>query len=133
MTKHEEKGCTIKTAELFSFINDRRRSDGKEPIEHSTIATRCTLRFNVDKQRGTDFSQEQIVVDEADLAVLEQMINAQFELYLSGELNRLCRNKAAAAPKARPATQLPPATPAPQEEEKKEGLMSRLKGMFGGD
>lgn len=135
MSEHKEAstGCVIKTAELFTFINQRRQSEGKAPIEHSSMVTRCTLRFNVDKQRGIDFSQPQVVIDAADLKVLEQVINAQFELYLSDDLKRLCQNQAKATPKQRPATPLPPAASpaAPQEEGK--GLMSRIKGMFGGD
>ncbi len=124
-------GCVIKTADLFNFINERRQSDGKQPIEHSSIATRCTLRFNVDKQRGADFSQVQVTLDQADIPVLEQLVNAQFELYLSGELARLCQGKTPAAAKKRAAT--PPTAAAAAEPEDKKGLMSRLKGMFGND
>jgi hypothetical protein len=124
-------GCVIKTADLFNFINERRQSDGKQPIEHSSIATRCTLRFNVDKQRGADFSQAQVTLDRSDIPVLEQLVNAQFELYLSGELARLCQGSAPAAAKTRRAAPPPPTAAA--EPEDKKGLMSRLKGMFGND
>ncbi len=129
--------CTISTADLFNFINNQRKHNQQQPVENTTIATRCTLRFNIDKQRGVDFSQDRIVVARSDLPVLEQVINSQFELFLDGDLERLCHGIKGGTKPAAPRPQLAPAKPAAPattaKETEKRGLASRIKGIFGGE
>lgn len=126
--------CIIVVADLFNKINAQRKLLHRTPIENQAMATRCTLRFNADKQRGVDFSAEKIVIAPNELEMLEKIVNELFGLYFEGELKRLC---------VKPKTPPKPKTTnldaflvhqALQEYTPPEstGLFSWFKGLFGG-
>lgn len=132
-TTQAENHCVIVVADLFAKINAQRKLLHRTPIEERAMASRCTLRFNVDKQRGVDFGAEKILVARDEIDLLENMVNELFGVYFHGELRRLCAKPKPAAPKA---ASLPPAMPelSPMEldDPVKPSLLTRLKSLFGG-
>lgn len=124
--------CVIVVEELFAKINAQRKLLGRTPIENQAMASRCTLRFNVDKQRGVDFSAEKILVARDEIPVLEKLVNELFGIYFEGEVRRLCvKPKVPAAKPVGLDSYLPQSTAMATKSEKT-GLLSRLKGLFGG-
>ena len=125
--------CTIVVAELFAMINARRKLFQLSPIEGRAMASRCTLRFNLDWQRGADFSAEKIVVDPADMLVLQKMVNDQFGVNFDGELRKLCVKPKKPVMETTHTASPPPvfAQAAPVESPSKTGLGSRIKRLFG--
>lgn len=126
--------CVIVVADLFAKINAQRKLINRTPIEDQAIASRCTLRFNVDKQRGVDFSAEKVLIAPDEVQVLENIINELFGVYFQGEVDRLCAKSRAAAAKPKPARPVPrpQAMPVAVPEPPKTGFLSKLMGLFGG-
>jgi len=126
--------CVIIVADLFAKINAQRKLIHRPPIEERALTSRLTLRFNVDKQRDVDFSAEKILIDPAEVELLEKIVNENFGLYFNGEISRLCTRPKPPAPK--PAVENIPSLPEislPEHSEpQKPGLLSRLMGLFGG-
>lgn len=124
--------CIIVVADLFAKINHQRKLLHRTPIENQALATRCTLRFNVDEQRGVDFTAEKILIAPKEVDVLEKMVNELFGVYFEGEVRKLCAKSKVPEPK--PAADLdsflPQAALAPEITEKT-GIISRIKGLFG--
>lgn len=134
MRSLEEAGgrCTIIVAELFAMISAQRKLLKRPPVEERAMASRCTLRFNIDRQEKVDFNAEQIVLSANDMKALEKVVNEQFGLYFDGELSRLCvkPEKPVEAPVH---TTLPfEEYDLPWMEPEKTGLMSKIKRLFGG-
>jgi hypothetical protein len=122
--------CIIIVAELFAKINSQRKLLKRTPIEERAMASRCTLRFNIDKQRGVDFSAEKILVEPDEIPLLERIVNEQFGVYLEGELSKLCaKPKTPVVKRARPAPMPPVAAPV-RVQPVKTGLASRIKRLF---
>ena len=126
--------CVIVVADLFAKINAQRKLLKRTPIEERAMASRCTLRFNIDKPRGVDFSAEKILVAADEIPVLEKMVNELFGLYFNGELGRLCikpkqpvvrRAQSARSPQVAAAAAIQPIPP------EKTGLVSKIKRLFG--
>ncbi|MGD8569073.1 MAG: hypothetical protein PVJ39_13375 [Gammaproteobacteria bacterium] len=126
--------CVIVVADLIAKINAQRKLINRTPVEDRAISTRCTLRFNVDKQRGVDFSAEKVLIAPDEVEVLENIVNELFGVYFQGEVSRLCARSRAAAAKSRPARPVPrpQAAPVAVPEPPKIGLLSRLMGLFSG-
>jgi hypothetical protein len=134
MSNSTEAGnhCIIIVADLFAKINAQRKLLKRPPIEDRAIASRCTLRFNADKQRGVDFTTEKILVASHEIALLEKIVNELFGVYFEGEVQKLCvKRKTPTAKRTRP---MPPPqmAMAPPAQTEKTGLVSKLKRMFGG-
>jgi len=134
MSNPKEAGdhCIITVAELFEKINAQRKLLKRTPIEERAMASRLTLRFNVDKKRGVDFGAEKILIAPHEIVLLEKTVNELFGAYFDGELVKLCaKSKAAAAVKrARPVPQPPPvAAPVPIQP-RNTGLVSKIKRLF---
>ena len=72
------KSCQIVVADLFAMINARRKLFSMDPVEQRAMASRCTLRFNLERKRGVDFGNEKIAVAPQDMLALESMVNDQF-------------------------------------------------------
>lgn len=124
--------CVIVVADLFAKINAQRKLLHRTPIENQAMASRCTLRFNVDKQRGVDFSAEKVLIGQDEIPVLEKIVNELFGVYFEGEVRRLCVKPKPPAPKPVDIDPFPPLTPELTGEPEKTGLLSMLKGLFGG-
>ena len=123
--------CIIVVADLFAKINAQRKLIKRTPIEDRAIASRCTLRFNVDKRRGVDFSNEKILVAADEIELLENIVNELFGVYFEGEVRKLCaKSKSAAVERDRPLPPLQPAVSPTRPENA--GFMSKIKRMFGG-
>lgn len=123
--------CVIIVADLFAKINAQRKLLHRTPIEERAMASRCTLRFNVDKQRGVDFGAEKILIDPDEIELLEKIVNDLFGIYFQGEIRRLCVKPKAPAPKPVDSLPLPDLSPIDLGEPVKVGLLARLKGLFG--
>jgi hypothetical protein len=82
--------CIIVVADLFAKINAQRKLLKRTPVEERAMASRCTLRFNINRNRRVDFSAEKIVLTPEEIGELEKMVNDQFGLYFDGEIKRLC-------------------------------------------
>lgn len=123
--------CVIVVEDLFEKINSQRKLLSKPPVENQAMATRLTLRFNVDKKRGVDFSSEQVLIAPDELDLLEKTVNELFGLYFEGVISKLCMAPKAPepAPIMRDVEDLPPEL---EFEPEKTGMLSKLKGLFGG-
>jgi hypothetical protein len=133
MSKEETapSGYTLEVARLFERVNAERKMRSLPPVENSAMASRCTLRFNIDKPRGLDFNQKTVVLAPEDVEALEQLVNDQFDCRLEGVVERLCA-KPKVVPK--PAPVVPQMAPELQPSDQDEsGLMSKIKKIFGGD
>lgn len=138
MNNPDETGerCTLVVADLFAAVNARRKLFKQAPIETRAMASRCTLRFNLDRPRGVDFTAETISIDPADMSILEAMVNDQFDVDFDDELRKLCVKPHRPAVRAVPATPSPAPPPEPDVkvaavEPQHSGLGSRLKRLFG--
>jgi hypothetical protein len=134
MSNSTEAGnhCIIVVADLFAKINAQRKLLKRPPIEDRAIASRCTLRFNADKQRGVDFTADKILVASQEIPLLEKIVNELFGVYFEGEVRKLCaKSKTPTVKRTRP---MPPpqAAVVPAVQPEKSGLVSKLKRMFGG-
>ncbi len=130
------KGCTLVVESLFKEVNEQRRFLNQPPIEYSAMASRCSLRFQIDFKQALDFTQEKITISESQLTQLEQLINQQFGVYFDGRLPKLCEKKRKAAEAQVVRNNLLPEIeeeiPA-NEEPEGGGFVSKLKGLFGGN
>ena len=124
--------CVIITADLFGKINKQRKLLNRAPVENQAMASRCTLRFNVDKQRGVDFGIDTVVIDSDDMPLLEKIINDLFGVYFENEIRKLCVKPKTHTPRSLENIQLPPLVPDTPSVPEHTGLLSRLKGLFGG-
>lgn len=124
--------CIIVVADLFAKINAQRKLLKRPPIEDRAIASRCTLRFNADKQRGVDFTAEKILVAAHEIQLLEKIVNELFGVYFEGEVQKLCAKRN--TPTVKRTRPMPPPQMAavPTVQSEKSGLLSKLKRMFGG-
>lgn len=141
------EACQLVVDDLFAMINTRRKMFRLEPVEKRAMASRCTLRFNLGRQRGVDFNNEKISITAEDMQALATMVNEQFGVNFENELITLCNKKKAepAAPSMvraqvrKPATAPTPAAapalapiPVPKAIPEKSGFGARLKRLFGG-
>jgi len=124
--------CVIITADLFAKINKQRKLLNRGPIENQAIASRCTLRFSVDKQRDVDFGKDTVVIAAEDIQILEKIINELFDVHFENEVRKLCVKPKIQTPKSLENIQLPPLVPETPSVSESTGLLSRLKGLFGG-
>jgi len=124
--------CVITVADLFAKINKQRKLLNRTPVENQARASRCTLRFNIDKQRDVDFSQDKIAIDPDAIPVLEKIVNELFDIPFDGEVRKLCAKVKAPVAKHVEIDILPPLTPEITIEPEKTGLLSMLKGLFRG-
>jgi hypothetical protein len=124
--------CIIVVADLFAKINAQRKLLRRPPVEERAMASRCTLRFNIDRPRQVDFSAEKIVLTSDDMVLLEKVVNDQFGLQFDGELRKLClKVERPAAEPASPESPLEEVAEAPSQAEEG-GLMAKIKRLFGG-
>jgi len=128
------KSCQIVVADLFAMINARRKLFSMDPVEQRAMASRCTLRFNLERKRGVDFGNEKIAVAPQDMLALESMVNDQFGVNFEGELTTLCaKSKKPSTPTPRMVTPQTPVEQPKPEPVKKAGLGSKIKRLFGGN
>jgi len=127
--------CTIIVEELFAKINAQRKLIKKFPIEDRALISRCSLRFNLNRQSLVDFNAESITLAPKDMVALEKVVNEQFGLFFAGELNSLCvkRSKKPAAD-----SDVSPDPSAQQKahavaarKNKNKGLFARILRLFG--
>lgn len=136
-TNSATDGCILEVAKLFERINEGRMMRSLPPVENNAMASRCNLRFNLDKNRGIDFNQGTVTIARADIEVLEQLVNEQFNCKLEGVVERLCvrpRKTTPAETLIKPV--LPELSQQPQPQpltETESGLLSRIKKIFGGE
>jgi len=125
--------CTLDVAKLFERVNAGRKVRSLPPIEYSAMASRCNLRFNLNKKRNVDFNNETVIISPEDIEALEGLLNEQFDCMLEGAVSKSCVKPK----KARPAATvhepvMPELTPPPQTDtETDSGLMSKIKKIFG--
>jgi len=124
--------CVIIVTDLFNKINKQRKLLNRTPVENQAIASRCTLRFNVDRQRGVDFSQATIVINQVDISLLEKIVNELFDVPFDNEIRKLCAKSRPPAARNVEIDVLPPLTPEITAEPEKAGLLSFIKSLFGG-
>lgn len=123
-------GCTLEVARLFERVNAGRKMRSLPPVEKSAMASRCNLRFNLEKKRGIDFNQETIVIAPDDVDALEQLLNEQFDCMLEGIVAKLCIKPKETS--TTPISQVPELIPQPKEQiEVDTGLMTKIKKIFG--
>jgi hypothetical protein len=123
----------IVVADLFEKINSQRKLLTKPPVENQAMATRLTLRFNVDKKRGVDFSAEKILIAPDEINILEKIINELFGIYFEDVVSRLCMAPVVTAPiPVDPEPVIPATSPELAHKSEKTGMLSKLKGLFGG-
>lgn len=126
--------CTLEVARLFERINSGRKMRSLPPVENSAIASRCNLRFNLDKKRGVDFTQKSVVIAIEDIVVLEQLLNEQFDCHLEGAVDKLCvRPQLAKEVEAEPETAEEEEEQEPPKTVAEERLMSKIRKIFGGE
>ena len=124
--------CVIIVADLFAKINSQRKLLKQPPVEERAMASRCTLRFNVDKQRGVDFNAEKILVAPHEIAMLEKMVNELFGVFFENEVIRLCVKPKTPVVKRARVIPPPSVAAAVTMEPAKSGLVSKIKRLFGG-
>lgn len=124
--------CHIVVNNLFSMINTRRKMLHLDPIENRAMASRCTLRFNLDRQRGVDFNNETISIAGQDMPILRDMINGQFGVNFENELISLCTKTQAEATPRMVTTHAPLPEPEPEVVVRQTGFGARLKRLFSG-
>lgn len=125
--------CQIIVADLFAMINARRKLFLLDPVEQRAMASRCTLRFNLDRKRGVDFSNEKIAVEAQDMDMLEAVVNDQFGVNFDGELLNLCASNKKVKIEIPPMEEPIEQVIIESEPQKKSGFGSKIKRLFGGN
>lgn len=125
--------CIIVVADLFARITAQRKLLRRQPIEERAMASRCTLRFNIDRSRQVDFSAEKITLAPEDMVLLEKVVNEQFGLQFNNELRKLClkAERPADAPSL-PEPLLEEGIAASSSPANEGGLLAKIKRLFGG-
>lgn len=125
--------CTLEVARLFERINSGRKVRSLPPVEYSAMASRCNLRFNLDKSRDIDFTQEKVSIARKDIDALEQLVNEQFDCMLDGVVAKLCIKPKKSQPvESVPVPERADLTHQQQtQNESESGLLSKIKKIFG--
>jgi hypothetical protein len=109
---------------LFQFygsINRERRNKGLQPIEPAVISVRTGIKFSIMQRRTLNFRDNELVLNEADLRALDNIVAQQFDASIPGGLRSLCHA---------PAPETPAVPTAPEPAAK--GILGRLFGRLGG-
>lgn len=123
----EEEGTpyVLPLFQFYAAINRERRTKGLAPAEPAVISVRTGIKFSIMRRRTLNFREDKLLLNEADLQVLDRIIAQQFDVALPGGLMSLCKT-----PAAEPAAKVQSAESAPAEAEGNlfDRLFSRIKG-----
>ncbi len=119
---------TITPMALTEVINKKRSELNKTPIDHVSMKTHLILKANVSHPGVFDFESSELKLDEKRIAILQEILNDQFGIYLE-KLSRHCTFHPAKKVEKRKSP--PVSVPESSTEEQGEGLMSKLGRMFG--
>lgn len=118
----------ITPKDLTDLINKKRGELNKTPIDHGSMKTHLILKSNIGHPGVFDFEATEIKLDANKAAVLQEIVNEQFGIYLE-KLTRYCKYHPARKVEKKP---VPIPTPISREPEPQSaGLMSKLGRMFG--
>jgi hypothetical protein len=113
---------------LIELINKKRGELNKTPIDHGSMKTHLILKLNVSHPGAFDFESSELKLDADKIAILQEIINEQFGIYLA-RLSSHCTFYPAKKTMKKPE---PVHTPRSESQEpQSEGLMSKFGRMFG--
>jgi hypothetical protein len=108
----DETRYVLPVLEYYASINRERRAKWLQPAELAVISVRTGIKFSIMRRRTLNFRENKLILSEADLRVLDEIIKQQFDVSLAGGLRSLCTMAAAT----------------PHEGMKTKGVFSRLFG-----
>jgi hypothetical protein len=113
---------------LTELINKKRGEINKTPIDHGSMKTHLILKANIAHPGAFDFESPELKLDADRIAILQEMLNEQFGIYLE-KLSSHCTHHPAMKVEKKP-------TPVPEPvardtETQSEGIMSKLGRVFG--
>jgi hypothetical protein len=124
-----ERHWTITPQGLSEVINSKRKELHKTPISHNEITTRLILKSNIDHPGIFDFEAPKLLLNEHKMALLEQLLNDQFGLHMTGKLARLCQAHTTATKPATPAPTPQPVSVTTRAQNS--GIIAKLKRLIG--
>lgn len=125
----EEEGTPyiLPLFQFYAAINRERRTKGLAPAEPAVISVRTGIKFSIMRRRTLNFREDKLLLNEADLQVLDRIIDQQFDVALPGGLMSLCKTPAT-EPAAKTHVAAAESAPAEAEGNLFERLFSRIKG-----
>ncbi len=114
---------------LTELINNKRKALNKSSIDHATVMTRLVLKSNVAYPSVFDFEAPELKMDAEQIAIMEQLLNDQFGLYMERKLSRSCKFKSSKKQQEAVASRIQPAPP--QMVPEKSGITSMIGRLFG--
>ncbi len=86
----DETRYVLPVTEYYASINRERRAKWLQPAEPAVISVRTGIKFSIMRRRTLNFRENKLILSEADLRVLDQIIEQQFDVSLAGGLRSLC-------------------------------------------
>jgi hypothetical protein len=86
----DETRYVLPVLEYYASINRERRAKWLQPAEPAVISVRTGIKFSIMRRRTLNFSENKLILSEADLRVLDEIIKQQFDVSLAGGLRSLC-------------------------------------------
>ena len=102
----DETSYVLPVLEYYASINRERRAKWLQPAELAVISVRTGIKFSIMRRRTLNFRENKLILSEADLRVLDEIIKQQFDVSLAGGLRSLC-TLAESTPNAAGGTKVP--------------------------
>ncbi len=118
---------TITPMALTELINKKRGDLNKTQIDHGSMKTHLILKASVAHPGVFDFESSELKLDADKIAILQELINAQFGIYIE-KLSRHCEFHPAKKAEKKPLRQSAPESSHNKPQGK--GLMSKFGRMF---
>jgi hypothetical protein len=86
----DETCYVLPMSEYYASINRERRAKWLQSAEPAVISVRTGIKFSIMRRRTLNFRENKLILSEADLRVLDQIVEQQFDVSLAGGLRSLC-------------------------------------------
>ncbi len=104
--------------QFYAAINRERRAKNLRPIEPAVISVRTGIKFSIMRRRALNFRGDELLLNQADLEALDDIVAQQFDVVVPNGLLSHCRSLTSAPQPAKASVIVADAEP--------EGFLARL-------
>jgi hypothetical protein len=114
----------ISTKDLFIKLNEKRKSDKHDEVEHHLIASKLGILFALNSNSYVNFKNEFVELSHTQLQTLEHIFGEHFNTQMSAEIQAMLMTPAQMEQEI--------ASHIPQSTERHIGFLGKLKSLFSG-
>ncbi len=85
----EEALHVINTTDLFVKLNQKRKSEQRDEVEHHLIASKLGILFALNSNSYVNFKSEFVELNDAQLQTLERIFDEHFNATMSAEIQAM--------------------------------------------